>query len=88
MVLFEQIERHVPHDCKILRGIVLADPAMVLVEGQIQDPVEPVFEAPIAAFGAQDLLCIAFQVGDEVPILNLSYYSAVAGRRPNLRDMK
>lgn len=48
---FEQIERHVPQDRKVLGGMILADPAVIFIEGDIEHPMQAVLNAPIAAFG-------------------------------------
>src|SRR5271165_4401783 len=47
----EQIEGEVTQDDEVLGGVALADPTMILVEGQVQDPMDAVLDAPMAAHG-------------------------------------
>jgi hypothetical protein len=39
MYLLQEIERHMPQDCKILQSIIYSKSALVFLEGNIHDPV-------------------------------------------------
>jgi len=54
LLLLEQVERHPcggtrPEHGEVLGGIPFTDPALVLVKADIEDPMDPVFDAPKAA---------------------------------------
>ena len=57
-------------DIQIFSGVVSSGPAFILTELHIQDPMEFVFDAPVAAFRLQYLCsCHSFAAIDEVVCL-------------------
>ena len=64
--MLEQINRQVAQDGQVGRRMIFADAATVFVEGDIQDPMQAIFDAPMLAGGLENALGIRFQTGDEI----------------------
>ena len=52
-LLLQQIEGYLAQDCQVLGTMVLADPAVIFSKGNIQRPVQAVFDAPMSAGSLQ-----------------------------------
>ena len=50
--LFEQVEGDVLDDGEVLRAEAVSQPAEIIVEDDVEDPMEAVFDAPVGAGGA------------------------------------
>ena len=48
-LLFEEIKGDVVEDGEVLRRIAGPDPRLILVQGDVEDPVETIFDGPVAA---------------------------------------
>jgi hypothetical protein len=61
-----KVEGHAaPHDGHVVLGAAWANAAVVLAEGDIQHPVDRVFDASVSACGGLKLYGIGRQTGDE-----------------------
>ena len=54
----QEIESHTSHDSHVMLGMPLADAAFVFAKGDVQDPVDRVFDAPVSPRGSQELFSI------------------------------
>ena len=52
-LLLQQIEGYLAQDCQVLGTMVLSDPAVIFSKGNIQRPVQAVFDAPMSAGSLQ-----------------------------------
>ena len=66
LLSLKQAESNVPQDGHILRGATLADPAGILPEEDIQDPMNLILDLPMAPRGVQSLLDIIAQTCDVI----------------------
>ncbi len=62
--LLEEIERAVVEDREVFGRVAGADAGLVLMHGDIQDPVEAVFDGPMTAHGAGEEGRVGGQAGD------------------------
>src|ERR1019366_6987958 len=62
--------RQPTQQAEVLRGILLLDPALVLVERHIQDPMERVLYPPMAPDRTVQKLGVIRQAAEEVPRLH------------------
>jgi hypothetical protein len=59
--LFEEVERHMPQHDKVLLTVVLAHTTAIFLKGQIEHPMQTIFDAPMAADRVSKGLGIACQ---------------------------
>lgn len=50
LLLFEGIESEMAQEGKVLSAVIFADAAVIFSKGDIQDPVEGVFNLPMGEF--------------------------------------
>ena len=62
---FKEVDRHVPQDAEIFRGMVFSYTAMVFPEGYVQTPVQAIFNTPMIPDGLGDRLSMVFEAGDK-----------------------
>ena len=65
-LLLEQIEGNLAQDSQILGAMVFTDSAVVFSEGDIERPMQAVFDAPVAAGGRKQCLGLPGQTADVV----------------------
>lgn len=53
--LFDQVQGELAQGVEIPWSVVAADAAVVLAEGDVQDPMQGVFDAPVGAHGVGEL---------------------------------
>jgi hypothetical protein len=49
LIVPQEVEGEFAQQCQVFGGVALADAAVVLVEGHVQNPVAAVLDAPVAA---------------------------------------
>lgn len=64
--LFEQIERHVAQDDKVLLAVSFAHATGVFLKGDIEHPVETIFDTPVTADCAPKGSGVACQARDVI----------------------
>src|SRR5947207_8884912 len=68
--LFEQVERHMSQDHKVLLAVILAHAADVFLKGNVEHPMETIFDAPMAAYRTPKGLGAARQAHDVIATLS------------------
>jgi hypothetical protein len=76
----QQIHRHVLDDSEVPRCLIRSHPSVIIAEGDVGDPVQSVFNAPMRADGASIYWRFAGQGGDEVSGLSRDFPVDVAMR--------
>ena len=86
----QQVEGHPPQDGQIVSRVAGADAALVLAEGHVQEPVQAVLNAQVAARGPEQDPGVRRQAGDVIeglrgdlralPSLGLNHDQDVQGR--------
>jgi hypothetical protein len=61
VLLFEEIECHMPQHDKVLLAVVLPHATAIFLKGQIEYPMQPIFDAPMASDRVSKGLGIAWQ---------------------------
>ena len=46
-LLFEQVESDVAQDSQIFGSLIFADPTMIFMQGDIQNPMQFIFDRPV-----------------------------------------
>jgi len=64
--LFEQIERHVAQHHKVLLAVILAHATGVFLKGDVEHPMQTIFDTPVAADRAPKGLSIARQAAEVI----------------------
>ena len=64
IVLFDRRGNNPSHKCQVLRRVLGSHLTVVLLEGYVQDPMEPVLDLPVPAGRFQDLLGVGLKAGD------------------------
>ena len=67
-------------DGEVLRGVAVPGAVVVLVEGDVEDPVEAVLDAPVAADDAGEVSGVGRQAGEVVASLRRDRVTDAAGR--------
>ena len=68
-ILAQEIECDVADDGKISRGMVFTNSGGIFLERDIEDPVELIFNAPVAAYALGEPLNIALETYQIVDLL-------------------
>ena len=66
----QQVKGDVSQHGKVFRPVSLAHAGIILAEGDIQDPMELVFDLPVSSHRLKQLLGVTLQAGDEVASLH------------------
>ena len=79
---FKHVGRQVAQDCQIFRAMVFADAAMVFSEGDIQTPMQAVFDTPVFSDRFGEGRGLVVEAGDEIGCFNrgLSIYFPFSDR--------
>ena len=62
----EQVRGEVAEDGEVLRGVAVADAAVILAEGDVEDPVQAVLDPSVAADRLSKVYGIGRQAGADV----------------------
>src|SRR5437867_1402026 len=73
LLRLEQAQRQLPHPCQILGTVAGPVPMVILTETDVQDPVQPVLDSPMAAHPVQILRCRPGDAADEVTDLGAGH---------------
>lgn len=64
--LFEQIEGDVPEDGKIVRSVTGTDAGEIFAEGDVENPMEAIFNLPVSAHSREEELSVRRQGGEKI----------------------
>ena len=78
-VLAQEVEGHVAQGGQMVGGVAGAHAALVLAQGDVEHPVEGVFDAPVAADGAGQLGGVWWQAAQVVAPLAGALATNLAG---------
>jgi hypothetical protein len=65
-LLFEQIEGDVPKNGKIVRSVTGTDAGEIFAEGDVENPVERIFNLPVSAHDREEVLSVRRQGGEKI----------------------
>ncbi len=75
-VLFEQAKGDATQDGEVLGTVIFAQTALIFAEGDVQDPVEGIFNRPVGAYSMEQLFCVERGAGrDEITTLDGDFRS-------------
>ena len=57
-LLFQEVERHMSQDDKVLLTEILAQATGIFLKGDVKHPVEGIFDSPMAAHGCAKGSCL------------------------------
>jgi hypothetical protein len=58
-LMFEQIDGNMSQDSEVFRRLIFADPAVIFVQSDIQNPMQLIFDRPMSADNVQNAFGIA-----------------------------